>query len=151
MDSLVDFACYSPRSRLFFFFLILIFILSGSGAPSCKKSVVLPWWSAIQISTHQRGGLAIRVGRTQHPLTAEAGPNHRADEDDLQYVFSASKPLLCVCAVCCEIQNRLLSSNLEEGAVGEQRDNNERGDGNRKENEAWPRPCQGDHEELDEA
>ena len=88
-----------------FFFLIVIFILSGSGAPSCKKSVVLPWWSAIQISTHQRGGLAIRVGRTQHPLTAEAGPNHRADEDDddeddLQYVFSASKPLLCVC-VCC--------------------------------------------------
>ena len=73
---------------------------------------------------HQRGGLAIRVGRTQQP-TAEAGPHHRAEDDedddeDLQYVFSASKPLLllCVlCAVCCEIQNRLLSSYLEEGVV----------------------------------
>lgn len=107
MDSLVDFACYSPRSRLFFFFLILIFILSGSGAPSCKKSVVLPWWSAIQISTHQRGGLAIRVGRTQHPLTAEAGPNHRADEDDLQYVFSASKPLLLLLCVLCAVRYRI--------------------------------------------
>ena len=53
-----------------------------------------------------RGGLASRVGRTQHPLTAEAGPNHRADEDDddeddLQYVFSVSKPLLCVCVCVC--------------------------------------------------